>query len=41
MTYSNTWKRAHGTTVTITPQGVGAPAAQTFEDCTVVGIPGD
>jgi hypothetical protein len=39
MTYSNTWKRAHGTTVTITPTGAGA--SQTLNDCTVVGIPGD
>ena len=41
MSYSNNWKRAHGTTITITPQGTGAPPAQTLEDCTVVGIPGD
>jgi len=38
MTYSNTWKRAHGATVTITP-AVGDATALT--DCTVIGIPGD
>lgn len=38
MTYSNTWKRAHGATVTITPS---VTAAQTLNDATVIGIPGD
>lgn len=38
MTYSNTWKRAHGATVVITP-AVTAP--QTISDATVIGIPGD
>lgn len=41
MSYANNWKRAHGATITITPQGVGAPAAQELDDCTVIGIPGD
>ena len=38
MTYSNTWKRAHGTTITITP---AVAAAQTLSDCTLIGRPGD
>ena len=38
MTYSNSWKRAHGTSVTITP---AVTEAQTFADATVIGIPGD
>jgi len=38
MTYSNSWKRAHGTSVTITP---AVTAAQTLADATVIGIPGD
>ena len=41
MAYSNTWKRAHATSITITPQGDGAPDAQTFADATVIGISGD
>jgi len=41
MSYVNNWKRAHGTKITITPQGEGAPPAQTLEDCTVIGIAGD
>lgn len=41
MTYANSWKRAHGTTVTITPTGIGAPAAQVLSDCEIIGIPGD
>ena len=34
---SNNWKRAHGATVTITP---AVAAAQTLNDCTVIGIRG-
>lgn len=41
MTYANKWKRAHGTTVTITPTGDGAPTAQVLDDCEIVGIPGE
>jgi hypothetical protein len=38
MTYANSWKRAHGATVVITP-AVTSP--QTINDATVIGIPGD
>jgi hypothetical protein len=38
MTYANNWKRAHGATVTISPDG-GTP--QTIDDATIIGIPGD
>jgi hypothetical protein len=38
MAYENTWKRAHATSVVITP---ATGVAQTFVDATVIGIPGD
>ena len=41
MVYANAWKRAHGATATITPTGLGAPSPQTFDDATIIGIPGD
>lgn len=37
MSYSNNWKLADAATVSITP---AVTASQTFDDCTVIGIPG-